>query len=239
MMLKNRTCPARAAALAVPLVLGACAAPWADRAEPELGVNSHRADAALAIAEPAPIDQDLQGAPAAADGAQAEGLEVIDVVDIVKMLARLRPVAPGRRDASAAAEDVWRSVYDATDVTGITDDTVRIEAHGGPLTGVETVELRLLARKARGAAMTVSRSSICATATMRRRAGSSVSRFTPGRCARSAITPVLSPAGMSAIGRPPRALGAGRVSPRWSPTPTNRRAAACRASALRPSTAIW
>lgn len=42
----------------------------------------------------------------------------------------------------------WRSIHFHTAVTGITADTVRIEARGAPLTGIETVELRLLARAA-------------------------------------------------------------------------------------------
>ncbi|MFP4520426.1 MAG: hypothetical protein ACLFQ5_13340, partial [Oceanicaulis sp.] len=45
-------------------------------------------------------------------------------------------------------ERTWNKVESNTAVTWITDDTARIEARGGPLTGIETVELRLLARAA-------------------------------------------------------------------------------------------
>ena len=64
------------------------------------------------------------------------------VVDVAGAVRALWP------DAVPPQERVWRKIHSNTAVTGITRDTVRIEARGGPLTGIETVELRLLARAA-------------------------------------------------------------------------------------------
>lgn len=73
------------------------------------------------------------------DGRTPEGERVVDVVSAVRSLFP-DPVDPMER--------TWDTVESNTAVTWITDDTVRIEARGGPLTGIETVELRLLARAA-------------------------------------------------------------------------------------------
>ena len=61
-------------------------------------------------------------------------------------------------DPVPPAERTWRRIESNTAVTWIGDDTARIEARGGPFTGIETVELRLLARAAgEGAARRASR----------------------------------------------------------------------------------
>lgn len=73
------------------------------------------------------------------DGRTPEGEPVVDVV------SALRSLFPDRVDPM---ERTWAKVESNTAVTWITDDTARIEARGGPLTGIETVELRLLARAA-------------------------------------------------------------------------------------------
>ena len=73
------------------------------------------------------------------DGRTPDGEPVVDLWGVVRDFWP-DPVAPEER--------TWRSVEFNTDVTWITDDTARIEARGGPLTGIETVELRLLARAA-------------------------------------------------------------------------------------------
>ena len=77
------------------------------------------------------------------DGRTPQGEPVVDVVTAVQSLFP-DPVDPMER--------TWDVVESNTKVTWITDDTVRIEARGGPLTGIETPEtsgsLRLLARAA-------------------------------------------------------------------------------------------
>lgn len=73
------------------------------------------------------------------DGRTPDGEPVVDVVTAVRSLFP-DPVDP--------AERAWAQVEHNTAVTWITDDTARIEARGAPLTGIETVELRLLARAA-------------------------------------------------------------------------------------------
>jgi hypothetical protein len=68
-----------------------------------------------------------------------DGEPVSDVAGFVRELWP-DPVPPMER--------TWSKIEHNTAVTWITDDTARIEARGGPLTGIETVELRLLARAA-------------------------------------------------------------------------------------------
>jgi hypothetical protein len=73
------------------------------------------------------------------DGRLPNGEPAVDVAGFVRSLWP---------DAVPPAERTWRSVDFNTNVTWVTDTTARIEARGGPLTGIETVELRLLARAA-------------------------------------------------------------------------------------------
>ena len=77
------------------------------------------------------------------DGRLPDGEPVVDVVGALRELWP-DPVPP--------AEQTWAKVESNTAVTWITDDTARIEARGGPLTGIETPKtpgsLRLLARAA-------------------------------------------------------------------------------------------
>ncbi len=73
------------------------------------------------------------------DGRTPDGEPVVDVVTAVRSLFP-DPVDPMER--------TWDKVESNTAVTWITDDTARIEARGAPMTGIETVELRLLARAA-------------------------------------------------------------------------------------------